>query len=95
VRRAIVEGGDARKEFVGSVKRRLCVEGRGDIFSKEIERDIGALLPSLFEVLAVALRAQGKSGEDVALYEHDFEDNRLQEKIVYELMSAPDHGLLL
>lgn len=84
-RRAIVRGGDAQVEFVKSVRMRLCREGRGDIFSAATCRDTEALLPSFFEALAAALRGQGKSGEDVAVYRHDFEGNRLEHKIVYEL----------
>ncbi|KAJ4379636.1 hypothetical protein N0V86_004818 [Didymella sp. IMI 355093] len=94
-RRAIVGGGAAREEFVSGVRKRLCVEGRGDIFNAQIEKETNALLPSFFEALAAALRGQGKSGEDVAFYEHDFEANRLQDKIVYELMwMKPEHGVL-
>lgn len=85
-RRAIVRGYAARVDFVKNVCRRLCVEGRGDIFNAQIERDTEALLPSFFEALAVALRGQGRSGEDIAFYEHDAEANKLQGKIEYELV---------
>ena len=91
-RRAIVGGGGARREFVDGVCRRLCVEGRGDIFNAQIERDVDALLPSFFEALGAAMRSQGRSDGDVSFYVHDFEHNRLQGKIVYELMSVPEHG---
>ena len=94
VRRAIVKGGTARADFVTDVRKRLCVEGRGDIFNAQIERDTEALLPSFFEALAAALRGEGKSDEDVAFYEHNFEGNRLQGKIIWELMKEPDHGTL-
>ncbi|KAF3039517.1 hypothetical protein E8E12_005203 [Didymella heteroderae] len=93
-RRAIVGGGAARGEFVGDVRRRLCVDGRGDIFNAQIERDTEALFPSYFKALAAALRAQGKSGDDVAVYEHDFAANRLLEKIEYELKLEPERSEL-
>ena len=93
-RRAIVEGGAAREEFVGEVLRRLCVQGRGDVFNAQVKKDTDELLPSFFEALAAALRAQGKSGEDVAVFEHDFAANRLQDKIVYELTLEPERGEL-
>ncbi|KAF1927970.1 uncharacterized protein M421DRAFT_421171 [Didymella exigua CBS 183.55] len=91
-RRAIVRGGAVRVEFVKDVRKRLCSKGRGDIFNAQIERDTEALLPNFFEALAAALRGQSKSGEDVALYEHNFEMNRLQDKIEYELVCMkPEH----
>ncbi|UPX18790.1 uncharacterized protein EKO05_0009082 [Ascochyta rabiei] len=93
-RRAIVGGGAARAEFVHGVRSRLCQQGRGDIFSAHTERDVEALLPSFFEALAAALRGEGKSADDVAVYCHDFARNRLEHKIVYELMEGASHGIL-
>ncbi|KAF3003555.1 hypothetical protein E8E13_006137 [Curvularia kusanoi] len=86
-RRAIVAG-DACVEFVRDVRKRLCAEGRGDIFNAHIEQDVAAALPSFFDVLTAALRAEGRSDEDVALYEHNMEDNKLQKKIIWELALA-------
>ncbi|KAH6614157.1 hypothetical protein C7974DRAFT_368322 [Boeremia exigua] len=84
-RRAVVEGGDARAAFAVDVRRRVAVEGRGDVFKAAIERDVEALLPGFFEVLAVALREDGGSAEDVALYEHGVERVKLHDKVVWEL----------
>jgi hypothetical protein len=36
----------------------------------------------------VALRAEGKSDGDVALYEHNMESNKLHNKVTWELMSG-------
>ncbi|KAJ4990277.1 hypothetical protein SVAN01_04159 [Stagonosporopsis vannaccii] len=91
-RRAIVEGGVARLAFVQGVQRKLCVEGRGNVFNAQMEQDVDALLPSFFAVLADALRAAGKSGEDVAVFEHDFTQNNMMEKVVGELMMRDIHG---
>jgi hypothetical protein len=87
-RRGIVQGGDARAEFAEAVRERLCQEGRGDIHNSRVKQDIMAMLPSFFEVLAVALRAEGKSDGDVALYEHNMESNKLHNKVTWELMSG-------
>lgn len=92
VRRRIVGGGAARANFIESVRRRLCKEGRGDTSNADMERDIQVLLPSFFQTLASALRGEGKSGEDVALYHHDFEKNKLKHKIAYELIREPCRG---
>ncbi|KAJ4366055.1 hypothetical protein N0V95_000282 [Ascochyta clinopodiicola] len=93
-RRGIVRGGSAPAEFIDGVRRRLCREGRGDIFSAQTERDAEALLPSFFAALAVALRREGKSAEDVAVYCHDFARNGLEHKIIYELAEGASHETL-
>jgi hypothetical protein len=87
-RRAIMADGPAREQFVKSVIRRLCTEGRGNIFQDDLDHDIRVLLPSFFDVLEKALRMQGREGEDVAAYEHDFAKNRLEEKVRWELEAA-------
>lgn len=87
-RRSIVQGGDARAEFAEAVRERLCQEGRGDIHNARLKQDIMSMLPSFFDVLAVALRAEGKGDEDVALYEHNMESNKLRNKITWELTSG-------
>ncbi|KAJ4310016.1 hypothetical protein N0V94_008652 [Neodidymelliopsis sp. IMI 364377] len=88
VREGIVAGGAERERFVAGVRRRLCEEGRGDIFNAEIDRDTEALLPSFFAVLARALRMEGGTGENVAVYEHNFLRNSLETKIRWELDAA-------
>ncbi|KAF9694491.1 hypothetical protein EKO04_007541 [Ascochyta lentis] len=85
VRRAVVCGGAARVQFVEGVRGRLCNEGRGDIFSAQMERDTEALLPSFFEAIAEALKREGRSAEHVAVYCHDFARTRLEHKVAYEL----------
>jgi hypothetical protein len=87
-RRGIVQGGNARAEFAEAVCERLCQEGRGDLHNARMLHDIMAVLPSFFDVLAVALKAEGKSDEDVALYEHNMESNKLRNKITWELASG-------
>ncbi|KAF2829304.1 hypothetical protein CC86DRAFT_187887 [Ophiobolus disseminans] len=84
-RRGIVADEGASEEFVKSVRRRLCAEGRGNIFQHDIDRDTRILLPSLFEVIAKALEMDGRKGADVAEYEHNLDANRMEAKIKWEL----------
>lgn len=84
-RRVIIDGEDEREAFVGEVLEEICAQGRGDVFKKDIGQDIRAALPSFFEVLAQALRLDGKDDEDIAVYEHDFEQNKVKAKIEWEL----------
>lgn len=87
-RRAILDDESEREGFVTSVRKRICEQGRGDIFQSEINRDIREALPSFFEVLGQALRLQGENDEDITIYEHDFEQNSMEAKIRYELRAA-------
>lgn len=87
-RRGIVANWPAREQFVESVRRRLCTEGRGNILQDNLDEDTRVLLPSLFGVLEKALRMQGSQSEDVSAFEHDFAKNRLEEKVRWELEAA-------
>lgn len=89
-RRAIAADEHAREEFIKSVRRRLCTEGRGNIFQDDLDHDTRIVLPSLFKVLKRALELDGKSGEDVAVYEHDFEKNTLEDKIRWEMEAGKE-----
>jgi hypothetical protein len=84
-RRAIVDHDDAREAFIRSVRRRLCTEGRGDIFQANLDHDTRVLLPSLFAALKRALEMEGRSGEDVSVSEHVFERNTMEEKVRWEM----------
>lgn len=92
MRRAVVNDEVSREEFVKSVRRRICAEGRGNIFQLDLDHDTRILLPSFFEVMKRALQIEGKDGEDVAMYEHDFEANGLDLKIRWEMEAAQHEG---
>jgi hypothetical protein len=84
-RRDIIENDAAREQFVRSVRRRLCKEGRGDIFQAGLDHDTRILLPSLFAVLKRALEMEGRGGEDVCAYEHVFGRNTMEGKVRWEM----------
>ena len=75
-RRAVVADGEGRREFIEHVTRRLCAEGRGNVYQRNLAHRIAQVLPSLCAVLGQALRMQGEAGEDVSAYEHDFASNK-------------------
>lgn len=84
-RRRIVNDEAAREEFVGKVRARICGQGRGNVYDVMMDEDIRAYLPSLLKVLALALRMEGKDDKDVAVYEHDFDQNSLEAKARWEM----------
>lgn len=84
-RRKIVNDEYAQEEFIVKVQHRICEQGRGNIYDVAMQDDIRVYLPSLFEVLALALRIEGKDDKDVAGYEHDFEQNSLEAKARWEM----------
>ncbi|KAF2816177.1 uncharacterized protein BDZ99DRAFT_433163 [Mytilinidion resinicola] len=86
-RRAIAAGpGEAFDAFVEKSRRQICETWRGDIFSSGIQHAVRAIIPSFFEALREALRREGAEDcEDVAAYEHDFDKNRMEFKVKYEL----------
>ncbi|CAO2654637.1 Nn.00g113700.m01.CDS01 [Neocucurbitaria sp. VM-36] len=86
-RRAIMAHDDAREAFVASVRGRLCANGRGNLFQSGLDDDTKVLLPSFFSVLKKALEREGKSGEDISVYEHDFKLNKMELKVRWELES--------
>ncbi|KAH7395136.1 hypothetical protein DE146DRAFT_97073 [Phaeosphaeria sp. MPI-PUGE-AT-0046c] len=91
-RRAIVLDVGAREEYILAVRQRLCDHGRGNIFHDNLDHEARILLPSLFAMLKKGLEMEGKSGEDVSLYEHDFDKNSVEERIKWE-MEAEKEGL--
>jgi hypothetical protein len=87
-RRAILDDENEREKFISLVRKRICEHGRGNIFQLNIEKDIRDVLPSLFEVLKQALRLEGRTEADVTIFEHDFEQNRMEAKIRWELKAS-------
>jgi hypothetical protein len=87
-RRAVVGDETARDEFVARVCEQLCENGRGDIFNAYLQRDVRSLLPSFFDVLARALRVEGGDEGDVAVYEHRFDENGVEDKIRWEMRAT-------
>ncbi|KAH7068790.1 hypothetical protein BKA63DRAFT_477299 [Paraphoma chrysanthemicola] len=88
-RRAILEGErgcTAEDEFVACVRRRMCSEGRGNIFQDEMDRDTRMLLPSFFKVLRVAMKKDGRGDEGgVEEYEIDWAGKTVAGKVRWEL----------
>ncbi|PSN62027.1 hypothetical protein BS50DRAFT_135697 [Corynespora cassiicola Philippines] len=89
-RRAIVSDDKARDGFIADVRSRICGQGRGDVYKGRLYVDIKAVLPSFWHVLGEALRLRGKSGEDVWAYEHNFDENKMEAKIRWELEAAKE-----
>jgi hypothetical protein len=83
-RRAILDDAHVLEVFVADVRKKICEAGRGDIFIRSIDRHIRAVLPSFFGVIGLALRMEGKSDEDITVYEHDFAQNTMEEKVKWE-----------
>jgi hypothetical protein len=73
---------------VARVCEQLCENGRGDIFNAYLQRDVRSMLPSFFDVLARALRVEGRDEGDVAVYEHRFEENGVEDKIRWEMRAT-------
>lgn len=84
-RRGVFAGGELRAAFVREVCARLCESGRGDVFCERLKGNVEGVLPSFFDVLRVAVQAEGGSGEDVAGYVHVMERNNLRWKMEWEL----------
>ncbi|KAF2871800.1 hypothetical protein BDV95DRAFT_572859 [Massariosphaeria phaeospora] len=93
-RRAFLDDENRYEGFVREVRSRICEQGRGDIFNHRLDKDIRAVLPSFFAVLAEALRRKGDSDADITLYEHDFDQNKMESKIRYE-MAAWDGDVVM
>jgi hypothetical protein len=83
-RRAIMDDADVLGDFVADVRKKICEEGRGDIFTRRFDQDIRAVLRSFFGVIRLALRMEGESDEDIAVYEHDFAQNKMEQKAKWE-----------
>ncbi|KAJ4356805.1 uncharacterized protein N0V89_004842 [Didymosphaeria variabile] len=84
-RRAVVDDINEREVFVAAVRSKICEQGRGDVFSSQIDQDVRDVLPSFFSVLALALRLDGQPDEDITIYEHNFTKNKMEEKVRWEL----------
>jgi hypothetical protein len=91
IRRAIVTSfnadnrGPAVIEFVAEARKEICGGSRrGDIYSPHLDDDVFQVLPSFFEVLGEALAMEGRNKDDVAVYEHNFENNKIEWKAKYE-----------
>jgi hypothetical protein len=80
-RRAIITSHDAESEFVKNVEKRLCKEGRGDVYQDNLKKVVGDVLPSFWKVLQ---RAVG-DGKGIDMYEHDFGKNGVGWKAEWEL----------
>lgn len=92
MRRTVVSDETSREDFVKSVRRRMCAEGRGNIFQHDLDSKTRILLPSFFEAMRKAIVMEGKVGEDVAMYEHNFDANSLELKVRWEMEAAKDMG---
>ncbi|OJD30449.1 mg754 protein [Diplodia corticola] len=86
---AVRDGGAAEElvTFVEEVKREVCKSRRGDVFQELLDEDTKLALPSFLESLRAALRLEQKQeGDvDVAAYVHDWEKNKLEDKLRWEL----------
>lgn len=91
-RQKIVAGGEARAKFVAHVCERMCVEGKGDVFSPGIKGDVEAVLPSFFEVLRVAMRVRGGQILDPAWFVHELGEGKVVCKARWELMVESERG---
>ena len=80
---------DATMNFIHSVRETICAARRGDIFTSRLDDDVRNALPSFFEALGVALKAQGKGeGVGVEEYEYNWDENKLEAKAKYEIRLA-------
>ena len=55
------------------------------MFNDRLDEDIKELFQSFFDVLREALVRDGKAGNDVAVFEHKFEENQMALKVQYEM----------
>ncbi|KAF1993336.1 hypothetical protein P154DRAFT_477776 [Amniculicola lignicola CBS 123094] len=91
-RKAVLDNENEREGFVISVRKRICEQGRGNIFNAKIDQAINDVLPSFFSMLRQALKLEGKGAEDVTEFEHDFAQNTVEWKIRYELRAMAMEG---
>jgi hypothetical protein len=76
------------QEYVAAVQKQICKSGRGNVFNDGLDKHVKELFPSFFAVLREALLLDGKAGDDVAVYEHKFEENQMALKVKYELKAT-------
>ena len=91
-RKGVVTDERAKEEFVGAVRKRLCSEGRGNIYQDDLDRDTRVLLPSFFRVLKRALEGEGKEGREVWDFEYDRDKGGVGEKARWELEMGVEDG---
>jgi hypothetical protein len=73
-------------EFVTAARKEICGSSRrGDIYYARIGEEILDLLPSFFQVLREALVMQEQTTEDIAVFQHKFENNTIEWKMKYEI----------
>ncbi|GME28819.1 hypothetical protein GTA08_BOTSDO07967 [Neofusicoccum parvum] len=85
-RRAVAAGSAEHVDaFVLAVRRKICAARRGDVFQDGLDGEVRRALPSFLEALRVALRAEGREGEGVEAFEHDWTQNNLEAKARYEM----------
>lgn len=76
---------EAVDAFVEAAITEICKSRRGDIFSPTLAASIREVLPSFLEALRIALEAGGSKETDVALFEHDWNSNKLELKARAEM----------
>jgi len=73
-------------EFAKDVRLEICAKSkRGNIYSNSLEDEVRAILPSLLAALRVASQKMGLEDKSGLAYEYDWELNRVQAKMEYEL----------
>jgi hypothetical protein len=84
-RQAVVSDAEKETAFVEKVKERIGAQHKGNIYAETIEDHVRNVLPSFYRVLKEALRLEGKCDDDIAIYQHNFQNKGLKWKIEYEL----------
>lgn len=87
-RRSVCAGGEALEAFVAATRKRICQGHRGNVFRADLYSYIRDVLPSFIHVLGKALKLNGMNEADIALYEHEFRENRLDWKMRFETAVA-------
>ncbi|KJZ78582.1 hypothetical protein HIM_01973 [Hirsutella minnesotensis 3608] len=88
--RRLVAVGDsgALDGFIRAAIQEICDSRRGDLFYSGLEGFLGGLVPSFLDALKVALVVKGSDESDIALFEHNWEENSLESKAKNELQLA-------
>ena len=74
------------KEFVSDCRAQICGEsGRGNIYRRDIDKVISAVLPSFMKALRKASRKNGLEDDRGCSWEMNFADNNLEWKMKYEM----------
>lgn len=72
-------------EFEDCVIETICAGRRGDVHNAIIREGIQLAMPSFLASIRDALKLAGRGGGDVALYEHDWSQNKIEAKAKHEL----------